>query len=263
MPRLGLSSANGRHHMRSPIIVGTAGWSIPRAVADKFPSVGSTLSRYADRFAGVEINSTFYHRHRASTYVRWRDSVPSTFRFAVKIPRLISHEKRLVGVDSEFVSFLDETAELGQARGPILLQLPPSFAFDERVADAFFALVRKTFDGDVVIEPRHKTWLAPEAEALLVSCSISRAGADPSPLGVQMTPGGWPGISYLRLHGSPKIYYSAYNDYQLRALADRLKNGDERRWIIFDNTASGAAAKNALDFKCLLRSPPAAPEGCP
>jgi uncharacterized protein YecE (DUF72 family) len=68
-------------------------------------------------------------------------------------------------------------------------------------------------------------------------------------------PGGWPRHLYLRLHGSPRVYYSAYATPLLQALAERLRQAEAEgaeAWCIFDNTASGAAAGNALELQGLL-----------
>ena len=81
------------------IYVGTAAWAIPKQYQDAFPTEGSHLVRYASRFDGVEINSSFYRPHRLSTYQRWADDVPEHFRFAVKMPKTITHESRLRNVD--------------------------------------------------------------------------------------------------------------------------------------------------------------------
>ena len=59
-------------------------------------------------------------------------------------------------------------------------------------------------------------------------------------------PGGWPGLRYYRLHGSPRMYYSAYPPETLDALAQRLAGYDGAAWCIFDNTAEGAATHNAM-----------------
>jgi uncharacterized protein YecE (DUF72 family) len=62
-------------------------------------------------------------------------------------------------------------------------------------------------------------------------------------------PGGAPDPVYYRLHGSPRVYYSAYDAAYLDALATRLREhaaAGRRAWCVFDNTASGAAASNAL-----------------
>ena len=71
--------------------IGCAGWSIHKDAAAAFPVEGSHLERYARVFPAVEINSSFYRPHKPETYARWADSVPDGFRFAVKVPRAITH----------------------------------------------------------------------------------------------------------------------------------------------------------------------------
>lgn len=61
-------------------------------------------------------------------------------------------------------------------------------------------------------------------------------------------PGGWDDFAYYRLHGSPRTYYSSYDEAALRDVARRLGGGARPAWCIFDNTAFGAAAGNALDL---------------
>src|SRR5512132_4292754 len=119
------------HGLLSPTIyLGVAGWTIRREHLARFTSVGTHLQRYAALFNAVEINSCFYRPHRFTTYERWASSVPENFRFAVKLPKVITHESRLVGASATLERFLTETSGLGVKRGPILVQLPPSFAFD-------------------------------------------------------------------------------------------------------------------------------------
>src|SRR5262245_60578113 len=108
-----------------PVYVGVAGWSIPKPHAAAFPKTGSHLERYARRFNAVEINSSFYRPHRPATYARWAASVPPDFQFAVKVPREITHRRRLVDVADLLDQFLDECSELGEKLGPLLVQLPP------------------------------------------------------------------------------------------------------------------------------------------
>ena len=79
-----------------PVNIGTAGWSIPRDVADELPPEGTSLQRYAARFPVAEVNSSFHRPHRRSTWERWRDSVPDGFRFSVKLPKHVTHELKLV-----------------------------------------------------------------------------------------------------------------------------------------------------------------------
>ncbi len=231
------------------IRIGCAGWSIPKPHAAHFPPDGSHLERYARRFGAVEINSSFYNPHRPTTYARWAETVPAAFQFAVKVPRTITHTRRLAGVETELESFLAEVTSLGTKLGPLLVQLPPGLAFDHTVADRFFSTLRERFDGDVVCEPRHATWFSPEADALLAAWQVARVAADPALMPEAAQPGGWDGIVYYRLHGSPRIYYSTYDTNYLDVLARTLAQHAARRvpaWCIFDNTAESAATANAL-----------------
>lgn len=233
--------------------IGTAGWTIPRAVADAFPDEGSGLQRYAARFDAAEINSTFYRSHKPDTYARWVASTPPGFRFAVKLPRGITHDARLVDVEDHVAAFRAEALQLEDRLGPLLVQLPPSLAFAPVTHGAFFAILRTAWPDPVVLEPRHASWFEPEADAMLRAHCIARVAADPARHPDAGRPGGWPGFAYWRLHGSPRMYWSAYDDAALAALAESLTAGPPREtWCVFDNTASGAAAANALSLQALV-----------
>ncbi|HEX8358843.1 MAG TPA: DUF72 domain-containing protein [Longimicrobium sp.] len=227
--------------------VGCAGWSLPREEQERFPSEGTHLQRYAARFPAVEINSSFYRPHRPSTYARWAESVPAEFRFSVKVPKAITHTARLTDTEALLDAFLAETASLGAKLGCLLIQLPPSLALAEERAAAFFRTLRERHDGAVACEPRHPTWLTEPAEALLAEWRIARVAADPARAERDAAPGGWPGLVYHRLHGSPRIYYSEYPPDYLAALARSIRDSAVPTWCIFDNTAAGAATANALD----------------
>lgn len=221
--------------------IATAAWSIPKTVAGRFPKTGSGLERYAAVFNGVEINSTFYRHHQKKTFARWASAVPAHFRFAVKIPREITHEARLRNIGPLFDIFVDEISALEGKLGPLLCQLPPSLRFDAAEAEEAFSAMRRIFTGTLVLEPRHKSWASAPARVLLQKCAIGHVLADPAPV--------WPVSDfretpeYVRLHGTPQIYYSSYDDADIRRIADQL--GAEG-WCVFDNTASGAAIENAL-----------------
>jgi len=232
--------------------IGTAGWSIPRAAAAAFPGDGTHLARYARVLPAAEINSSFHRPHSEATYRKWAEATPLSFRFAVKLPRTITHEGALRRVRAPLERFLGESAGLGGRRGPLLVQLPPKFAFDARVVARFFELLRTRVEGDVVCEPRHATWFTPRAEALLREWRIARAGADPPRVPGGDRPGGWDGLRYYRLHGSPRVYWSRYEVSDLDRLAREIRDGAVRTWCIFDNTASGAAAANALEMASRL-----------
>jgi uncharacterized protein YecE (DUF72 family) len=104
--------------------------------------------------------------------------------------------------------------------------------------------------GDVVCEPRHATWATLQATRLLEKFHIARVAADPARADGLQDPGGWGGVVYFRMHGSPHTYFSSYSTERLEALALTITNHlpPTDAWAIFDNTASGAAASNALDL---------------
>src|SRR4051812_35876093 len=180
--------------------IGCAGWAIRREHSERFAHVGSHLQRYATLFNCVEINSCFYRPHRFSTYGRWAASVPDKFQFAVKLPKVITHELKLADVSEPLKRFLAETSGFGTKQGPILVQLPPSFAFDSATAEAFFGELRHRFDGDIVFEPRHETWFSAQVEALLRTHRIARVAADPARVPSAAEPGGYDRLAYYRLH---------------------------------------------------------------
>jgi uncharacterized protein YecE (DUF72 family) len=111
------------------IRIGTAAWSIPKEHAAPFPVAGSHLERYGAVFNAVEINTSFYRSHRTVTYERWAASVPDGFRFTVKVPKAITHERRLEDVSDLLDRFLSEVGGLGPKLGPLLVQMPPSLSF--------------------------------------------------------------------------------------------------------------------------------------
>ena len=235
--------------------IGTAGWSIPLKDAAGFPTEGTGLERYSARFSCAEINSSFHRPHRPATYERWAAAVPTDFRFSAKLPKTITHAQRLVDADALIDTFLAEAGALGPQLAIILVQLPPSLAFDATVAASFFDAMAARTSVRLVCEPRHASWFEADADRLLATRGIARVAADPAKVAAAATPGGWRGLSYYRLHGSPVPYRSSYEPERLqayaRAIAADLDAGSDV-WCIFDNTASSAAAGNALDLEALL-----------
>jgi uncharacterized protein YecE (DUF72 family) len=120
-------------------------------------------------------------------------------------------------------------------------------------------MLRASTPVPAVCEPRHATWFTPEVDAMLDAWRIARVAADPARVPEAAEPGGWRGLAYHRLHGSPRTYYSSYTDEYLDTLALRIRrDADEGRdaWCIFDNTAAGSAAQNALDLVARLAGNP-------
>jgi uncharacterized protein YecE (DUF72 family) len=234
-----------------PVRIGTAGWSIARTAAGRFPTEGSGLERYAAVFNAVEINSSFHRPHRASTWERWRDTVPADFRFAVKVPKWITHEAKLVDCDEALAAFIGEAGALGDKLAVLLVQVPPKLEFDSAVAERFFAALAALSQAAIACEPRHASWFTDGTDALLKQWKVARVAADPARHEGAGEPGGWRGLSYWRLHGSPVMYRSSYAD-RIENYAAALREdeaADREAWCVFDNTASSAATGDALALK--------------
>src|SRR5690349_2931450 len=124
-----------RTRNKPPVRIGTAGWSVPSQYAARFPTEGSHLQRYAQRLNCAEINSSFHRAHRRGVYERWAAATPADFRFAVKIPKTITHERNLAGSTALIRQFVGEVGGLGDKLAVLLIQLPPSAVIRKRVAD--------------------------------------------------------------------------------------------------------------------------------
>lgn len=245
----------GRGSNGSTVRVGTAGWSIASRHAGLFPAGGGHLERYGRRLDAVEVNSSFYRPHRRETYERWAASVPPGFRFAVKLPREITHERRLAACEAPLDRFLEGACGLGAKLGVLLVQTPPFLRFDGR-AETFLASLRERTALPVAFEPRHASWAGSEADEMLVRHRIARVAADPPRFAGAGQPAGWPGLAYFRFHGAPEIYRSGYETDQLAAVAAQLSDLRRRgveTWCIFDNTALGHALPDALAMQALVR----------
>ena len=182
----------------------------PGATRGRLPGRRQPPRAVRRRFPAVEINSSFYRPHRPSTYQRWAATVPAHFRFAVKVPKEITHLRRLAdvrraagalprrgrGARREARALAGATAAQLRLRCATRLRLPGASAGRTQ--------------GDVACEPRHRSWFTAEAERLLSGFRIARVAADPAVVPAAAEPGGWPGLAYYRLHGSPRMYRSPY-----------------------------------------------------
>jgi uncharacterized protein YecE (DUF72 family) len=233
--------------------IGTAGWSIPTANREAFPGAGSILERYARKMNCVEINSSFYRPHRRETYERWAASTPADFRFSLKTPRQLTQFQRLRDPEAGLDRFAGEVQGLGRKLGVLLVQLPPSLKREADIAEHFFLALRERLPASIACEPRHASWFTPEGEQWLKRLRIARVAADPAPAPGGHQPGGWRGLTYMRLHGSPRIYWSAYSAAYLAETATRLAEAGPKTWCIFDNTAAGCALGDAMTVAHALK----------
>ena len=157
------------------------------------------------------------------------------------------------------LEFFNAANGLGKKLGPVLVQLPPKLAYDAGLAQEFLTTLRELHPGSIVLEPRHVSWFTPTVDQLLRSFEVTRVAADP-PKGSELArqPGGWPGLRYWRLHGSPRAYYSDYEEDWLQQFAEQIRSPgggsmNPETWVIFDNTALGHAVRNAIRLAELLQ----------
>lgn len=252
---------NSNPRILSNIHIGTAGWTLPKQHAHLFAAEGSHLERHASMLNCVEINSSFYRPHMLKTWQRWAASTPANFRFSVKLPKTITHTAKLRNAGGLLQTFLNQVQGLGEKLGPLLVQLPPSLAFDEPTAHDFFTTLRElhpiteSTPNPIALEPRHATWFTPVVDRLLRDFAIARVAADPPQGSPSAThPAGHRGLAYYRLHGAPRTYYSDYTEAALTTLAKTLQATPPTTtiWVIFDNTAEGHATANAIHLANLL-----------
>ncbi len=226
---------------------GTSGFSYPAWTGPFYPAGTKRpdmLSFYASRLGSVEINNTFYRMPKADLLERWRDTVPDTFRFALKASRRITHQQRLKDA-GDSVDYLFRTAEvLGERLGPFLFQLPPYLRCDIGRLASFLGLLP---DGmRAAFEFRHASWFDDDVFALLAgagaSLCIADSGSDhDAPLVATAD------FGYLRLRRED------YDETALRAWADRIRRQPWREtYVFFKHEDEGAGPRMAAQFEALL-----------
>jgi len=150
--------------MRMSILIATQGWNYKAWVGPFYPPgtrPSEFLSTYARLFRGVEVDSTFYAIPDAQVVRAWDERTPPEFTFALKMPKEVTHERRLRDVDDVVRDFLDRVSQLGSKLGPILLQMGPDFVPDELPAiESFLPTLPR--DLRFAIELRHSGWMRSE-----------------------------------------------------------------------------------------------------
>ncbi|MDF2550840.1 MAG: hypothetical protein K0R77_115 [Chryseobacterium sp.] len=203
------------------------------------------LILYSQQFNSVEINSTFYRKPTAKTLTKWFDETPVDFKFFIKIPKTISHEKRLENCKEEITEFCNHIeANLKGKLAGFLYQFPPSF----KNTDENLKIILENLDYRFlnVIEFRHESWWNEEIFKVLKDNNIIFSGVS--------FPGNLPedviinskDVLYYRLHGKPILYKSEYSEDFLNELAEKIKNSDLKTYVFFNNTWGTAAIKNGL-----------------
>jgi uncharacterized protein YecE (DUF72 family) len=228
------------------IFIGTSGWDYDHWRGPFYPQgLAKTrwLDYYARAFPSVEVNATFYRSMKPSTFDKWRQATPDGFLWSVKANRFITHIKRLRDVADPLKSFLESMKPLETKLGPILFQLPPSLAFDKGLIRSFCSLLPE--GRRYSLEARHKSWMCDEALSCLREFGIAWCISD--------TAGRYPYLetvtadfTYIRLHGSRRLYASCYTEEELSAWAAKIRDFGVDAYVYFDNDFMGYAPMNAL-----------------
>jgi uncharacterized protein YecE (DUF72 family) len=238
---------------RGIVRIGVSGWRYPPWRGAFYPpglAQKDELAFAARALPTIELNGSFYSLQRPSSWQAWHDATPARFVFSVKGPRYITHLLRLRDAAAPLANFFASgLANLGTKLGPILWQLPPTFAFEPALVGAFLALLPRDtvaaaelahrHDGKVkgrvaldwgpqkralrhALEARHPSFADPSLIALLRRHKVAWVVAD--------TGGRWPEFDdvtasfvYVRLHGATDLYRSRYADHALRQWAARIE----------------------------------------
>lgn len=214
------------------------------------------ISYYATQFNTVELNVTFYRLPLARSFTGWYERTPGGFLFALKGSRLVTHLKRLAGVEEAVESFFARAAGLKEKLAVVLWQLPPGLHADlERLA-AFCTVLRANAVARQTrhaFEFRHESWFTPEVYDLLSHEGHALCVAD----GPR-----WPhcrqttaDFVYVRFHGSRRLYGSCYTAEELASWAAEVRAWLERGldvYAYFNNDVEGYAVANARTLGSLV-----------
>jgi uncharacterized protein YecE (DUF72 family) len=242
--------------------VGTSGWQFKHWNKRFFPvdlPKDQWLNYLSRRFRTVEVNTTFYHLARVSTFEKWKSETPPGFLFTLKFYRLFTHFKKLI-LDKEDLKILEafilNGAKLGRKLGPILVQFPPSFRLHldrlELLIDQMQKIGKKNkIKLRIACEFRHASWFTEEVYDFMRRKSaafvITNSPAWPSKV-IRTAD-----FVYMRFHGRTKLFTSNYTEKELKDWAKALKAlGSKEIFVYFNNDANAHAADNALYLKKLL-----------
>ncbi len=227
------------------ILAGTSGWSYAPWKGPFYPPdlpSARMLAWYAAHLPTVEVNATFHRMPRAEQLASWRAQVPAGFRFALKAPQRITHFARLAGVEEPVRAFLGAAAELGDALGPVLWQLPPSLRKDVgRLSDLLALLPR---GARAAFEFRHPTWLDDEVLALLAGAGAALCVADTEEGTTPLVATGR--FGYLRLRRPD------YGDADLARWLERIRGQAwDEAWVFFKHEDEARGPAFALRLAAL------------
>lgn len=240
--------------------LGTSGWTYPSWRGTFYPEDlprRRYLEFYAREFPTTEVNYSFYHLPRPQTYANWARQVPEAFVFAVKASRLITHTKRLLGVEEAWDRFVGSALALGSHLGPILLQFPATFQRDpDRLGDFLQGAKSRAPDQapvQLVFEFRHESWFTDQIYRLLErhGAALCIADSPTYPRRDVLTAG----FTYLRYHGRSQLFASDYSEVELDREAKQIRQflaDGVDVYAYFNNDVRGYAVQNARQLRAIL-----------
>jgi uncharacterized protein YecE (DUF72 family) len=243
------------------VFIGTSGWAYPSWKGVFYPKdlpSARFLEFYRNQFPTTEVNYSFYHLPRPSTYEKWAAQVPEGFVFAVKASRFITHTKRLKCVEEPWRIFLQNAQSLGSRLGPILFQFPPSFRHDYVLLDEFVTMARTVARGAdrlrLVFEFRHASWFVDEVYRLLGRHGAAFCIADSPqyPHCEVITTN----FVYFRFHGRIRLFASNYTRADLAEEAKKIRrilHEGHDVYAYFNNDAEGFAVANSQMLTAMIR----------
>jgi uncharacterized protein YecE (DUF72 family) len=258
------------------IYIGTSGWTYSDWIGKFYPSnlpSNKRLVFYSKYFKTVEVNYSFYHLPRVSTYQKWFEKTPKDFIFAIKASRFITHIKRLQNVDDAWKQFLENTLVLKEKLGPILFQFPPSFKADKENLQRLKSFLKLLSDYSLptthyplnslptthyplkyAFEFRHQTWCDKKIYDLLKKYKSAWVIADSSRYPKTETT--TIDFVYIRMHGPGIMFASKYSKKELEKLAQKIKHWQKEGkdvYVYFNNDFSGYAVENAKELQQILK----------
>jgi uncharacterized protein YecE (DUF72 family) len=236
--------------------LGTSGWSYDEWIGPFYESKKTPkLTHYQQIFPTAEIDSTFYAYPSERTVYGWLRHTGPDFIFSAKLPGLITHDKALKGVEDDLQRFLDlmQPLSLNGKLLAILIQLPPSQAFDPDLLEAFFKILPK--QPRFAIEFRNKTWLNPETWKLLARYGVANTIVD-EPL-LPPEPIVTTDLAYIRWHGKGRnIWYNyRYTPDELKPWVPRVRKASAQTKSLvgyFNNHFHGYAVENCVQVLEML-----------
>ena len=241
--------------MKNKILIGCSGFSERLWKGNFYPEqlpARDYLNYYSKNLSAVEINSTFYRRPTLKTLEKWVHKTPENFKFFIKIPKTITHVKKLADTQNETSEFCNYISSgLKEKLAGFLFQFPPSFHYSEdRLAQ-----VLNTIDPEFlsVVEFRHSSWWIPEVFSILKTNNIVFSGVSipkdiPDNFVINNDK-----ITYYRLHGVPQMFKSEYSEIELKKIAGSIKDFEGTSYVFFNNTYGIAGIKNAITLTEILK----------